>query len=175
MNNQHETSKVQHHRKSLLLTIGGLFAIGAIVVAAVGLGGGGKSPAGNNMASMAGMAATAQASQSGNAGASSAVATDSVNIKNFAFSPATVTVTAGSTVVWTNQDSIQHDITFNGGSIVSSVLNHNDTFSHTFPTAGTYHYICSIHPFMHGTVIVTGSGSQHATPLQSQTSAPSGY
>ena len=39
--------------------------------------------------------------------------------------------------------------------ISSSVLNQNDTFSHTFPTAGTYHYICSIHPFMHGTVIVT--------------------
>ena len=87
-------------------------------------------------------------------------------IKNFAFSPATVTVNAGSTVVWTNDDSIQHDITFNGGGIASSVLNHNDTFSHTFPTAGTYHYICSIHPFMHGTVIVTGSGSQHANATQ---------
>ena len=58
-------------------------------------------------------------------------------------------------MVWTNDDSIQHDVTFDGGSIVSSVLNHDDTFSHTFPTAGTYHYICSIHPFMHGTVIVT--------------------
>jgi plastocyanin len=173
MNNQHETPKVQHHRKSLLITVGGLVAIGAIVVAAVGLGGG-KSPA-NNMAGMAGMAAAAQAAQAGNAGAAAAVATDSVNIKNFAFSPATVTVTAGSTVVWTNQDSIQHDITFDGGSIVSSVLNHNDTFSHTFPTAGTYHYICSIHPFMHGTVIVTSSGSQHATAVQSQTSSPSGY
>ena len=45
--------------------------------------------------------------------------------------------------------------TFDGGGIASSVLNHNDTFSHTFTKAGTYHYICSIHPFMHGTVIVT--------------------
>ena len=83
------------------------------------------------------------------------VATDAVGIKNFAFSPATITVKAGSTVVWTNDDSIQHDVTFDGGGIASSVLNHSDTFSHTFPTAGTYHYICSIHPFMHGTVIVT--------------------
>jgi amicyanin len=151
MNNQHEPSKVQRHRK-LLFTVGGLVAAGAIIVAAVGLGGGGgKSAAGNNMASMAMAAQTAGKT----AGASTPVATDAVNIKNFAFSPATVTVTTGSTVVWTNDDSIQHDITFDGGSIVSSVLNHNDTFSHTFTKAGTYHYICSIHPFMHGTVIVT--------------------
>jgi plastocyanin len=88
--------------------------------------------------------------------ASTPVATNAVSITNFAFSPAAITVTAGSTVVWTNNDSVQHDITFNGGGIASNVLNQNDTFSHTFPTAGTYHYICSIHPFMHGTVIVTG-------------------
>jgi plastocyanin len=169
MNNQHETSTLQRHRKSLLFTVGGLFAAGAIAVAAVGLGGGSSS---NNMA---GMAMAAQMAQAGNAGASTPVATDAVGIKNFAFSPATITVPAGSTVVWTNDDSIQHDITFDGGGIVSSVLNHNDTFSHTFSTVGTYHYICSIHPFMHGTVIVTSSGSQHATAVQSQTSSPSGY
>jgi len=89
------------------------------------------------------------------AAASKPVASDAVHIKNFAFSPSTVTVKAGSTVVWTNDDSIQHDITFDGGGITSNAMNHNDTFSHTFTTAGTYHYICSIHPFMHGTVIVT--------------------
>jgi plastocyanin len=170
MNNQHETSKLQVHRKSILLTVGGLVAAGAVVVATVGFGGGGSS-AGNNMASMAMAAQTAGKA----AGASTPVATDAVNIKNFAFSPATITVTTGSTVMWTNDDSIQHDITFDGGTIVSSVLNHNDTFSHTFTTAGTYHYICSIHPFMHGTVIVTSSGSQHATALQSQASSASGY
>jgi len=173
MNNQHETTtKLQGHRKATLLTAGGAFAVGAIVIAALGLGGG-KSGAGNNMAGMAMAAQTAQAGKT--AGASTAVATDTVSIENFAFSPATITVTAGSTVVWTNSDSIQHDITFDGGSIASSVLNHNDTFSHTFTTAGTYHYICSIHPFMHGTVIVTSSGSQHATATQSQTPSPSGY
>jgi amicyanin len=169
MNNQHERSTLQRHRKTLF-SVGGLFAAGAIVLATVGVGGG-KSAAGNNMA---GMAMSAQAAAAP-AGASTAVATDAVDIKNFAFSPATVTVKAGSTVVWTNADSIQHDITFDGGSISSSVLNHNDTFSHTFTTAGTYHYICSIHPFMHGTVIVTGSGSQHATAAQPQTSSASGY
>jgi len=173
MNNQHETPmKVQRHRNATLVAAGGVLAAGAIVLATVGLGGG-KSGSGSTMA---GMAVAAQMAQAGKAaGASTPVATDAVVIKNFAFSPATITVTAGSTVVWTNDDSIQHDITFDGGSIVSSVLNHNDTFSHTFPTAGTYHYICSIHPFMHGTVIVTSSGRQHATATQSQTSSAAGY
>ena len=169
MNNQHKTSTLRRHQKSVLFAVGGVVAAAAIVLATVGLGGG-KSAAGNGMA---GMAMAAQAGNTG--GASTAVATDSVAIKNFAFSPATVTVTAGSTVVWTNDDSIQHDITFDGGSIASNVLNHNDTFSHTFPTAGTYHYICSIHPFMHGTVIVTSSGSQHASATQPQTYTASGY
>jgi amicyanin len=150
MNNQHETSKQERRNVFTPLRMGGLFAAGALVLAACG-GGGGKSAAGNDMAGMA-MAAT----PAGNAaGASTPVATDAVHIKNFAFSPATITVKAGSTVVWTNDDAIQHDVTFDGGGITSSVLNHSDTFSHTFPTTGTYHYICSIHPFMHGTVIVT--------------------
>jgi plastocyanin len=149
MNNQHATPTLQRHRAFAPLKMGGLFAAGAIVLAACG-GGGGKTAAGNDMAGMdmGQMAATTP-------GASTPVATDAVDITNFAFSPATITVKAGSTVVWTNVDSIQHDITFDGGDIASDDLNHNDTFSHTFPTAGTFHYICSIHPFMHGTVIVT--------------------
>jgi amicyanin len=108
-------------------------------------------------------------------GGGEAVSTQAVAIKNFGFSPATITVKAGSTVVWTNDDAVQHDVTFDGGAISSAVLNKNDTFSHTFKTAGTYHYICSIHPFMHGTVIVTGSGSQNATSIQPAASSGSGY
>jgi len=165
MNNTHQTSTPQRHRKSALLTIGGLVAAGAIVVGAVGFGGG-KSAAGSNMSGMP-MAA--------HAGNGTPVATTAVAIKNFGFSPATITVTAGSTVVWTNGDSVQHDITFDGGAIASDVLNHNDTFSHTFPTAGTYHYICSIHPFMHGTVVVTSSGSHDAIATQPQVNQGSGY
>jgi amicyanin len=132
--------------------MGAFVAAGAIVLAACGGGGGGKSASGDGMA---GMAMPPNAAASG-ANTSTPVATNAVTIANFKFSPPTITVTAGSMVVWTNNDSVQHDITFDGGKIRSSVLNQNDTFSHTFPTAGTYHYICSIHPFMHGTVIVTG-------------------
>ena len=125
-----------------------------VLLAACGGGGGGKSASGNGMGGMGGMAMPAPATTNAK-GTSTPVATDAVGITDFKFSPATITVKAGSTVVWTNDDAIQHDVTFDGGGIASSVLNHSDTFSHTFPTAGTYHYICSIHPFMHGTVIVT--------------------
>jgi amicyanin len=150
MNNQPRTPTKHQRRSSTPLRMGGLFAAGAIVLAACG-GGSGKSAAANDMAGMA----MPPAAAGDMANASAAVATEAVHIKNLAFSAATITVKAGSTVVWTNNDAIQHDVTFDGGGIASSVLNHSDTFSHTFPTAGTYHYICSIHPFMHGTVIVT--------------------
>jgi plastocyanin len=154
MNHQHETSRhesptQQRRRFFTPLRLGGLVAAGAIVLAACG-GGSGQSASANDMSGMA-MPPAAGATATN----SPAVATESVHIKNFAFSPAAVTVKAGSTVVWTNDDVIQHDVTFDGGGIASSTLNHSDTFSHTFLTAGTYHYICSIHPFMHGTLIVT--------------------
>ncbi len=132
------------------LLVGGLIAITAIVFAACG-GGSDTTGAGYGMAAMD----TAAGAGGTGATASTPVATDTVQIDDFAFSPATVTVAAGSTVVWTNDDSIQHDVAFDGGGIASRTLGHNDTFSYTFPTAGTYPYICSIHPFMHGTVIVT--------------------
>jgi plastocyanin len=151
MNHQHETSKQQRRNVFIPLRMGGLFPAGAIILAACG-GGGGKAAGADNMA---GMDMSPAAAGNATNASSTAVATKSVHVRNFAFSPAAITVKAGSTVVWTNNDAIQHDVTFDGGGIASSVLNHNDTFSHTILTVGTYHYICSIHPFMHGTVIVT--------------------
>jgi amicyanin len=81
--------------------------------------------------------------------------TAAVGILNFNFSPAALTVKVGTTVVWTNNDAIAHTVNFMTGAVNSSVLNQNDKFSHTFTTPGTYDYICSIHPFMHGSVTVT--------------------
>jgi plastocyanin len=77
-----------------------------------------------------------------------------VSITNFAFDPAVLTVKARTTVTWTNNDIVAHTVTFTDVAN-SPVLNHGETFSRTFPAAGTYAYICSIHPFMHGTVVVT--------------------
>jgi plastocyanin len=83
------------------------------------------------------------------------VSGDQVNIDSFAFVPATLTVRAGSTVTWTNHDEEPHTVVASDGSFHSPGLGTGGTFSHTFATAGTFDYVCSIHPMMHGTVVVT--------------------
>jgi len=77
----------------------------------------------------------------------------SVEIKNFAFDPDTVTIKVGQTVTWTNQDSVVHTVTGDGG-IESDNLSKGDSYSKTFDTEGTFDYHCSIHPSMKGQVIV---------------------
>ncbi len=75
-----------------------------------------------------------------------------VSISNFAFNPASVTVSTGDTVRWTNQDSATH--TVKGSSFESGSLAQGDTYEFKFTKAGTYDYTCSIHPSMKGTVTV---------------------
>jgi plastocyanin len=78
-----------------------------------------------------------------------------VEIQNFAFTPKTLTVPAGSKVVWTNMDEEPHIVTSAGGSFPnSSGLDTNDSYSFTFVKPGTYTYYCSIHPMMVGTIVV---------------------
>jgi plastocyanin len=80
---------------------------------------------------------------------------NAVNIDNFAFAPATLTVPAGSTVTWTNRDEEPHTVVANDGSFHSPGMDSQATFSYTFTKAGTFDYVCSVHPFMHATVVVT--------------------
>ncbi len=88
--------------------------------------------------------------------AASPVATTSVDIANFAFKPAIITVKAGSTVTWTNGDQDAHTVAI-AGLPVSSPLQMGDKYSHTFGQAGTFSYACSVHPFMKGMVVVTAA------------------
>ena len=94
--------------------------------------------------------ATAQATQ---AAATPGAQGASVDAKNFAFEPKTVTIKVGQTVTWTNQDSVTHTVTGDGG-IDSGDLSKGESYSKTFDTAGTFNYHCSIHPSMTGQVIV---------------------
>ncbi len=76
-----------------------------------------------------------------------------IDITNFAFVPATVTISKGTTVVWTQQDSgVSHTVTDIGFD--SPPLSQGQTFNQTFNDAGTFNYHCSIHPTMTGTIIV---------------------
>jgi plastocyanin len=79
-----------------------------------------------------------------------------VTIDNFAFGPGMLTVKRGTTVVWTNKDDDVHTVKSDGGpqAFKSPALDTGDSFAVTFDKAGTYQYICSIHPYMQGKIIV---------------------
>jgi plastocyanin len=81
-----------------------------------------------------------------------------VDIDNFKFAPATLTVTAGTTVTWKNEDDSPHRIGDQNGTFKSAALDTDDTFSHTFAAPGEYPYICTIHPYMVGKIIVKPAG-----------------
>lgn len=87
-------------------------------------------------------------------GGSSTTGGTLVHVKNFAFNPSTVTVAVGSPVTWQFDDSISHNVTAKNNAFSSNDLNNGAKFTFTFHTAGTYDYICSIHPSMKASVIV---------------------
>lgn len=87
-------------------------------------------------------------------------ATVQVAIQNFAFSPQTLTVAPGTTVVWTQKDSAPHTVTSDTGAwTASAMLSSGQTFSHTFMKAGTFAYHCSVHPNMTATIVVSSHGA----------------
>ena len=77
-----------------------------------------------------------------------------VVMKNFDFAPMAITVPVGATVTWKNLDGEPHTVVSVDGAFRSGALDQNDTYSFTFKKAGTYKYVCSIHPKMMATVTV---------------------
>jgi plastocyanin len=83
------------------------------------------------------------------------VSGNSVKILDFRFSPASLTVKAGSSVTWTNASGgTGHTVTSDTG-VFDQALDSGQTFTFTFKQAGTYKYHCAIHPYMTATIIVT--------------------
>ncbi|MFH1329171.1 MAG: plastocyanin/azurin family copper-binding protein [Actinomycetota bacterium] len=78
-----------------------------------------------------------------------------VVMESFAFTPAESTVPAGTTVTWINRHGARHDVVADDGTFASPLFGPGETFSFTFTAAGEYHYVCSIHPRMAGTITVT--------------------
>ena len=82
-----------------------------------------------------------------------------VRIDNFNFTPTALTVTAGTTVTWTNDDDSPHSVRDKAEKFKSAALDTDDKFSQTFTAPGEYEYFCSIHPYMTGKVVVKPAGS----------------
>jgi plastocyanin len=77
---------------------------------------------------------------------------------NFAFSPSSLSITVGTTVTWTNGTTAPHTVTSDAGDPATfndSLGSNGATFSFTFTAPGTYHYHCSVHPYMKATITVS--------------------
>ena len=85
-----------------------------------------------------------------------------VEIDQFAFVPQRITVKAGTTVTWINEDDVPHTVASSNKLFKSKALDTGDKFSFTFTTPGTYAYFCSVHPHMTGTVVVEAASGADA-------------
>lgn len=92
-----------------------------------------------------------------------------VTIQNMAFSPATVHIPGGTTVMWVNNDKVEHEVVSDNGAFDSGVLSPGASFNYTFTQAGDYPYHCSIHPSMTGIIVVSSSSASNIT---NNTTAP---
>ena len=140
--------------KSIVLAVIAIVVV-AGVVAAVVLGGNNDNMDDMNTNPSS---SSQNSSDSSSTKAADAVATDQVEIEDYAFSPAVITVKVGTKVTWTNKDSVQHNIVADEASSNApngDLIAKGESYSFTFNKAGTYSYHCSPHPFMKATVIVT--------------------
>ncbi len=127
----------------------------AVLVAALGIAGtalclslagpGLAAPAAVDLAAQQGEATTQQATN--------------VEMMGYAFQPATLTISTGDTVTWTNHDTAPHNVVVTDGpeKFTSPTLQKGQTYSYTFTKPGTYSYYCSIHPDMKASVTVSGT------------------
>lgn len=95
------------------------------------------------------------ASQTATITGSSVTATaapNTVTIKDFAFKPSPLIIKKGDTVIWINKDASPHDVKF--ADFKSPTLTGNAEYSHVFTETGTFDYICGLHTYMTGRIIV---------------------
>ena len=97
-----------------------------------------------------------------------------VKIAKYAYGPSGLTITQGDTVTWTNLDTVEHDVFVTNGpeSFRSPMLGKGESWSHTFGTAGSYSYICSVHPDMRASVTVDAAPAPATSAPAHETHAP---
>jgi plastocyanin len=105
--------------------------------------------------SSSGGAQTVSPGSGSSSSGTSSSAGDTVTIKGFAFHPSTLTVKVGTKVTFTNEDDPTHTATSSGDTPINSGnLSKGQSYTVTFTKPGTYNYICSIHQYMKGTIVV---------------------
>jgi plastocyanin len=111
------------------------------------------------LAVCAGLLASCSSSGGSKGGSSSSASSPSasgntVDVKNFSFSPSSLSVAKGTTVTWKFDDAANHNVTASNNAFKSKDLHTGGTYSFTFNSAGTYNYICTIHQYMKGSITV---------------------
>ena len=132
-----------------------LSSVVALGLVASGCGGGND----NSSSSGGGGGASKTPAKPAAGSGGTAAKTVQVSMKNIQFSPKSISVAKGATVKWTNNDSVNHDVTKKGGpgpqfASGSGNLAKGDTYEQTFKTAGQITYVCTVHPGMEGTITV---------------------
>jgi plastocyanin len=105
-------------------------------------------------AALIGVAALTLAAAAGVQSANAQASGNTIVIKNFDYSPMTMTVTHGTTVTWKNLDDEPHTVTSADGLFRSGALDAGDSYTFKFDKPGTYKYLCSVHPKMRAEIIV---------------------
>jgi plastocyanin len=121
--------------------------LGSLALAVFAAGCGGSSNNGSS-SNNGGGSATQQPAPAAKAGGAQ------VTMKGIKFNPSSVNVKVGDTVTWTNDDSVGHDVTsdtFKSGA--AGGIGNGQTFKHKFAKAGTFKYVCTVHPGMTGTIV----------------------
>ena len=147
--------------KNVIVVVAAVVVVAAILAAVAFAGNGTDTKSGTSndsaMSDMGNMDMSNDQSNSTSGAASDAVATDQVEIENYAFSPQVIKVKVGTKVTWTNKDSVRHDVMADNASSDAPsgpLLAMGESYSFMFSKAGTYTYHCSPHPYMKATVIV---------------------
>jgi plastocyanin len=131
-----------------------LLACAALALVAAGCGDDDDDDGGGGGAATTEQPAGGGGDDGGGGGGGGGAATE-ISMEGIAFQPAEATVSAGDTVTWMNDDSVDHDVTadsFSSGD--PGGMAPGDTFEHTFDEAGTFDYVCTVHPGMEGSVVV---------------------
>jgi LPXTG-motif cell wall-anchored protein len=117
----------------------------------------------------------AKAKERGSVDSKQPLANASVTMKNIAFNPKTLTIAPGDRVTWTNRDTAQHNAVEQDEEFETRLLDKGESASVTIDGAGTYNYICTVHPNMKGKLIAqSGGGSSSGSGGSSSSSGSTG-